>query len=632
MKNSIIAFLACIFFLSPTFGQYNGSGGLLTINTGPGGSGGDNTLHKQDNSVGALGPSTLDEDRRPINYYAISSQYVSSSGNQCWRNIKFFKDQGTLLATSSIYSHDHIGKTKIIFDPNNGKVVYALYQERFSTTGSPAVFQTFVKRFEFNPNTNTITQSSRFHVFDFIAGADFVVAPNGDLLVGSPMPDNGQVHIKVIRYANGSFSHLNTFITSQVGEAYSVPLQEHTWPLSMDMKGSTIVIAHSKGDVINSSSIKIKTGTYIAPTVPNTGSLPLIHEYNFSGQRLHISGLTLHQAVGLRPNGDILYLMKEVNNSTNWKLIKIDPINYSTSPLMNGSGNAHLAVSENNMAFLAKVASGVYTIEKFNDYDVHEHTYTLAWQIDEGIKHLAVRDCKILSCGREEDYWQHHELYECSDCNGEKPTPNATFINQEYDIITSSIYGPQVVPVYCSWDDVMIDASASTCENSVRLSICEIDPSTWATSPNIFSTVVCTNCTAASDIQPADYGTLPTGYNSPYKYYLATIVVGPGWYPTYKLFKFDICKISSGGGAGEIRGKVSSNKTNNPVIIFPNPTTGLVNIQLTDVENNSNIQVVNSLGQVVLQKDVQGQITTEIDLSNYNSGLYLIQITTGEEQ
>jgi len=625
MKNSIIAFLACIFFLSPTFGQYNASGGLLTINTSISATGLPSL--PQDNSVGALGPSTLDEDRRPVNYYAISSQYENSSGNACWRNIKFFKDQGTLLETSSAYSHDHSGKTKIIFDPNNGKVVYALYQEREFTTANPAIFKTYIKRFEYNPNTSTITQSSRFHVFNFTEGADFVVAPNGDLLVGSPMPDDGAVHIKVIRYANGSFSHLNTFITSQAGEAYSNANQHHTWSLSMDMKGSTIVIAHSKGNFIN-SSIKIKTGTYIAPTSPNTGSLPLIHEYNFSGQSLHISGLTLHQAVGLRPNGDILYLMKEVNNSTNWKLIKIDPINYSTSPLMSGSGNAHIAVSENNMAYLAKKANGVYTIEKFNDHDVHEHTYTLAWEIDEGIKHLTVRDCKILSCGREEEYWQHHELYECSDCNKEFATTQAELFNQKYNItVDPTFYGSQEVAVYCKWDDVMIDASASTCENSVRLSICEIDLSTWAISPDLFNGVICTNCTAAHDIKPADYVTPTAGYNLPSKYYLATNTVGPGGNPVYKLFKFEICERPK-----ESKLRTTSKTTNNPSIIYPNPTKGLVNIQLTDVENNSNIQVFNSLGQMILQKDVQGQITTEVDLSKYNSGLYIIQITTGEEQ
>lgn len=45
---------------------------------------------------------------------------------------------------------------------------------------------------------------------------------------------------------------------------------------------------------------------------------------------------------------------------------------------------------------------------------------------------------------------------------------------------------------------------------------------------------------------------------------------------------------------------------NTTVTTFPNPTTGLVNIQLTDVETaTTQIQVLNALGQVVLYKEVQ---------------------------
>ncbi|BDS15227.1 T9SS type A sorting domain-containing protein [Aureispira anguillae] len=615
MKNLIISFLTYMLFIAPIFSQYNTSGGLLTINT---------PSSPQDNSIGALGPETIAPDGRPINYYAISSQYSSSSGNQCWRNIKFFKGEGILIATSSNYSHDHLGKTKIIFDPNNGKVVYALYQERYSTTGSPAIFQTFVKRFELNTSNNTIMQSSRFHVFNFQRSADFVIAPNGDLLVGSPMND-GAVHIKAIRYANGSFTHLNTFITSQPGEAYSNSLQGHTWWLSMDMKGNTIAIAHNKG-TYNNRSIKLKTGTYIAPTVPNTGALPLIHEYNFNGQSLHHSN-ALYQSLGLRPNGDILYLMNEANN-TNWKLVKVDPTDYSTSVITNGSGSAHLAVSENNMAFLAKVTSGTFTLEKFNDHDIHEHTYTLAWQIDNGIKHLTVRDCKILSCGREQDYTQYHELYECSDCNEATATTQAEFTNQEYNtIVDPTFYGPQEVAVYCKWSDVTIDASASTCENSVRLSICEIDLSTWTTSPDMFNGVICTNCTAAHDIKPVDYVYPSAGYNFPSKYYLATITTGPGGNPVYKLFKFDICERPR---TSKLETFSERSKPSTP--IYPNPTSGVVNVQFEDIKSASTIQVFNSLGQMILQKEVKGQVTTEVDLGKYNSGIYTIQIVTGNEK
>lgn len=69
---------------------------------------------------------------------------------------------------------------------------------------------------------------------------------------------------------------------------------------------------------------------------------------------------------------------------------------------------------------------------------------------------------------------------------------------------------------------------------------------------------------------------------------------------------------------------------NTSVNTFPNPTTGLVNIQLTDVETaTTQIQVFNALGQVILSKEVQEQNNIELDLSKETSGLYLIQIVNG---
>lgn len=621
MKSLIISFLTYFLFIAPTFSQYYMSPGLLTINA--------SGIHPriQDHSVGAIGPNTRDREGRTINYYAISIQFENTSGTGCWRQIKFFKGEGTLVATSSLYSHDHTGRTKIIFDPNNGNVVYALYQERFST-GS--YFQTFVKRFEYNPITNVITESNRFHVFDFQRGADFVIAPNGDLLVGSPMKNDGSVHIKSIRYSGGAFTHLNTFITSQPGETNTAPQGGGTWQLSLDMKGNTIAIAHTKG-YFNNRSVKIKTGTYIAPTAPNTGALPLIHQYDFNNQSMYLPHSSRYQSLALRDNGDILYLMTESNNS-NWKLVKIDPSDYSTSIVDNGSGNAQIVASENNMAYLFKKAnSSEYTLKKFNDHDVHEYTYTpLAWQIDEGLTHLTVRDCKILSCGREANpqYTQHHQLYACSDCNGAEPTAQAECINQKHNVTVPSFYGPQSVPVYCTWNDVMIDASASTCENSVRMTIAEIDINTWVTSPNIFSGTICTNCTAAHDIRIGDYVAAPgPGYNFPSNYYLATIILGPGWHPVYMLFKFEICKEPK-----EPRLRTTSTNTNKSMFIYPNPTSGIVNITLDDIKTPSTIQVFNNLGQVIIEKEVKGQVTTEIDLAKYTNGIYMIQIITGDEK
>ena len=55
--------------------------------------------------------------------------------------------------------------------------------------------------------------------------------------------------------------------------------------------------------------------------------------------------------------------------------------------------------------------------------------------------------------------------------------------------------------------------------------------------------------------------------------------------------------------------------------VFPNPTTGIVNIQCNDA---SQINVFNAFGQLLFTQSANGQET--IDLSSHPSGLYLIEI------
>lgn len=73
--------------------------------------------------------------------------------------------------------------------------------------------------------------------------------------------------------------------------------------------------------------------------------------------------------------------------------------------------------------------------------------------------------------------------------------------------------------------------------------------------------------------------------------------------------------------------------TSTEVQTFPNPTTGLVNIKLNNpsVEQTS-IQVVNTLGAIVLEKEVKNSSTIELDLSNQTSGIYMIKVINGSNE
>jgi hypothetical protein len=95
-----------------------------------------------------------------------------------------------------------------------------------------------------------------------------------------------------------------------------------------------------------------------------------------------------------------------------------------------------------------------------------------------------------------------------------------------------------------------------------------------------------------------------------------------------------------GSGESTTRGRknVSNDNTSlnfepTTVSTFPNPTTGLVNIQLKGAETTeTSIKVLNALGQVILEKQVQNNSNIEVDLSKEISGLYILHIVNGTTQ
>jgi hypothetical protein len=73
---------------------------------------------------------------------------------------------------------------------------------------------------------------------------------------------------------------------------------------------------------------------------------------------------------------------------------------------------------------------------------------------------------------------------------------------------------------------------------------------------------------------------------------------------------------------------VQENAQQSEINVFPNPTTGLVNIDLKDAGKGSNIMIENQAGQLVYSEKVpQGNngIKT-IDLSNFSNGVYFVKI------
>jgi hypothetical protein len=70
-------------------------------------------------------------------------------------------------------------------------------------------------------------------------------------------------------------------------------------------------------------------------------------------------------------------------------------------------------------------------------------------------------------------------------------------------------------------------------------------------------------------------------------------------------------------------------KTYPTVIVYPNPTSGLINVDLEESAGFSELQVINPQGSVVYRKDLKnlmpGKTTIVADLSKYPKGVYLLR-------
>lgn len=66
-------------------------------------------------------------------------------------------------------------------------------------------------------------------------------------------------------------------------------------------------------------------------------------------------------------------------------------------------------------------------------------------------------------------------------------------------------------------------------------------------------------------------------------------------------------------------------ESENMISIYPNPASGQLNVKLSEFSGKSTIRIINTLGVVVSELTVQQQLTT-INVANYPSGIYMIQV------
>lgn len=71
----------------------------------------------------------------------------------------------------------------------------------------------------------------------------------------------------------------------------------------------------------------------------------------------------------------------------------------------------------------------------------------------------------------------------------------------------------------------------------------------------------------------------------------------------------------------------------NNIVLFPNPATNQISIDLTAVQNNLNIQVMDISGRIVMERANQNPGNIEVfEISSLESGLYFMVLNNGSEQ
>jgi hypothetical protein len=81
---------------------------------------------------------------------------------------------------------------------------------------------------------------------------------------------------------------------------------------------------------------------------------------------------------------------------------------------------------------------------------------------------------------------------------------------------------------------------------------------------------------------------------------------------------------------GQISGGTSDKYAETNFSVYPNPTTGVFRLDIQDasfLNNETNLTVVNLLGEIVLSQDVDAA-STSLNLENQPAGVYFLYVRT----
>lgn len=76
---------------------------------------------------------------------------------------------------------------------------------------------------------------------------------------------------------------------------------------------------------------------------------------------------------------------------------------------------------------------------------------------------------------------------------------------------------------------------------------------------------------------------------------------------------------------------ISSTNQGERMLLYPNPSFGLISLQFPDNFSTGNLQIVNSIGELVYVSTFTSETSKEIELKNLSSGIYFVIVNSGGE-
>jgi hypothetical protein len=128
-----------------------------------------------------------------------------------------------------------------------------------------------------------------------------------------------------------------------------------------------------------------------------------------------------------------------------------------------------------------------------------------------------------------------------------------------------------------------------------------------------FLNSVSSNVTSYTDVTP------PTGI----VYYLIEVVKPTACNPSYKTvngFSSIVSNVASSDESG-----IAEISSADDIQIYPNPGNGVFTVTLKGNVNNADIEIVNSLGQIIYT-DLLNSNKQTIDISAFSKGIYFMKL------